>query len=584
LASGDCCAAILGILAVTIPRPKFLTRYSIMDLQRLFLFLIFSFSLVLIWDGWQRYQHPERFVQENVRANKDLPMPQASNLPSASQLTNLDPTSGIIGQQPVNRPAGKTMLVRTDILEAEISSVGGDISRLSLLKHPDGQDKSKPLVLFHRGEGTHNYVAQSGLLGNGLPNHNSQFVSEHDRYELSEGSNQLQVRLKASDESTLRATKVITFHRGSYLVDITYELENTSKHAVTASSYFQLVRNSVPPQGSSMFLPTFTGAAVYTDKEKFKKIDFLSIEKDKAEYPKLADDGWIGILQHYFVAAWLPKDKINREYFTRKLEGDAYSVGVILPLQTLDAGQRAVVSTSLYAGPAQVNLDQIAPGLGLTVDYGWLTIISTPLFWVMTLFHDWTLNWGVAIILLTVLIKLLFFPLSAASYRSMAKMRVVAPKLEKIKQQYSDDREQLNRAMMDLYKNERINPLGGCLPVLVQIPVFIALYWAILASVELRYAPFFGWITDLSAADPYYILPLIMGASMIVQMRLNPKPPDPLQAKVMQIMPIVFSVMFFFFPSGLVLYSIVNNVLSIGQQWFITRAAEIESKSDAAKR
>jgi YidC/Oxa1 family membrane protein insertase len=332
------------------------------------------------------------------------------------------------------------------------------------------------------------------------------------------------------------------------------------------------------------FLPTYTGAAVYTDKEKFQKVQFSAIEKGKTEYPKQADNGWIGILQHYFVVAWLPKEKSGREYFTRKLEGDSYSVGVILPAITINPGQKAVEGTSLYAGPARTNLDKIASGLGLTVDYGWLTIISTPLFWVMSLFYGWMGNWGISIILLTILIKMLFFPLSAASYRSMAKMRLVAPKLEKIKQQYADDREQLNRAMMDLYKTEKINPLGGCLPVLVQIPVFIALYWAILASVELRYAPFFGWITDLSAPDPYYILPVIMGTSMIIQMRLNPKPPDPLQAKVMQIMPIAFSLMFFFFPAGLVLYSIVNNVLSITQQWFITRAAEVENKGAAAKR
>ncbi|HYR05959.1 MAG TPA: membrane protein insertase YidC, partial [Gallionella sp.] len=276
--------------------------------------------------------------------------------------------------------------------------------------------------------------------------------------------------------------------------------------------------------------------------------------------------------------------KINREYFMRKLNGDAYSVGVVLSEQVVNPAQKVLVGTTLYAGPAQSNLDKVAPGLGLTVDYGWLTVLSAPLFWVMALFHDWTHNWGVAIILLTVLVKLLFFPLSAASYRSMAKMRVVAPKLEKIKQQCGSDREKLNRAMMDLYKTEKINPLGGCLPVVVQIPVFIALYWAILASVEMRYAPFFGWITDLSAADPYYILPLIMGASMIIQMRLNPKPADPMQARIMQIMPIAFSVIFFFFPAGLVLYSIVNNILSIGQQWYITKAAEDESKAVAAKR
>jgi len=549
-----------------------------MDLQRLFLFLIFVFSLGLVWDGWQRHQHPEQYVQQSAAINGNVTAPQV-NPPAAV-------TPAIIAQHSVQQSAGKIIHVKTDILEAEISTIGGDISRLALLKHPDGLDKNKPLVLFHRGTGTHNYVAQSGLLGAGLPNHNSPFISEQDQYVLAENAEQVQVRLTAEAGSTLKVTKLITFHKGSYLVDVAYELENTGQQAATTSSYFQLIRDSVALAGSSMFLPTYVGAAVYTDKEKFQKVEFPEIEKGKTDYPKQANDGWIGILQHYFVAVWLPKEKANREYFTRKLDGDAYSVGVILPEQVVNPGQKVLMGTTLYAGPAQVDLDKIAPGLGLTVDYGWLTVLSAPLFWVMALFHDWTHNWGIAIILLTVLIKLLFFPLSAASYRSMAKMRVVAPKLEKIKQQCAGDREKLNRAMMDLYKTEKINPLGGCLPVVVQIPVFIALYWAILASVEMRYAPFFGWITDLSAVDPYYILPLIMGASMIIQMRLNPKPADPMQARIMQIMPIAFSVIFFFFPAGLVLYSIVNNILSIGQQWYITRAAEAEaaSKGAAVKR
>ena len=547
-----------------------------MDLQRLFLFLIFVFSLGLVWDGWQRHQHPEQYVQQSAAINGNVTAPQV-NPPAAV-------TPAIIAQHSVQQSAGKIIHVKTDILEAEISTIGGVISRLALLKHPDGLDKNKPLVLFHRGTGTHNYVAQSGLLGAGLPNHNSPFISEQDQYVLAENAEQVQVRLTAEAGSTLKVTKLITFHKGSYLVDVAYELENPGQQAATTSSYFQLIRDSVALAGSSMFLPTYVGAAVYTDKEKFQKVEFPEIEKGKTDYPKQANDGWIGILQHYFVAVWLPKEKANREYFTRKLDGDAYSVGVILPEQVVNPGQKVLMGTTLYAGPAQVDLDKIAPGLGLTVDYGWLTVLSAPLFWVMALFHDWTHNWGIAIILLTVLIKLLFFPLSAASYRSMAKMRVVAPKLEKIKQQCAGDREKLNRAMMDLYKTEKINPLGGCLPVVVQIPVFIALYWAILASVEMRYAPFFGWITDLSAVDPYYILPLIMGASMIIQMRLNPKPADPMQARIMQIMPIAFSVIFFFFPAGLVLYSIVNNILSIGQQWYITRAAEDESKAAAAKR
>lgn len=558
-----------------------------MDLQRLFLFLIFVFSLGLVWDGWQRHQHPELYAQQNTRANESMPKtqatPPAATIPAVSAQT-APAQKGMVAQPPMLQAAGKTIHVKTDVLEAEINTIGGDISRLALLKHPDALDKNKPLELFHRGLGTHNYVAQSGLLGAGLPNHNSLFVSKQDEYILSENAEQIQVRLDAEGDSALKVSKLITFHKRSYLIDVAYELENTGLQAATASSYFQLVRDSVPPAGSSRFLPTYTGAAVYTDKGKFQKVGFQDIEKGKADYPKQSDDGWIGILQHYFVAAWLPKEKTNREYFTRKLDGDSYSIGVVFPVQTINPGEKALVNCALYTGPAQTNLDKIAPGLGLTVDYGWLTILSAPLFWVMSLFNDWTHNWGIAIILLTVLIKLLFFPLSAASYRSMAKMRVVAPKLEKIKQQCGNDREKLNRAMMDLYKTEKINPLGGCLPVVVQIPVFIALYWAILASVEMRYAPFFGWITDLSAADPYYILPLIMGASMIIQMRLNPKPADPMQAKIMQIMPIAFSVIFFFFPAGLVLYSIVNNILSIGQQWYITRAAEDESKGAAAKR
>jgi len=552
-----------------------------MDTQRLFLFLIFSFSLVLVWDGWQRYQHPEQYVQQGAVSNETLPKPaatqQSGSVPAASAQAS-------IAQQPARQALVKTVHVKTDTIEAEISTIGGDISRLALLKHPDGTDKSKSLVLFERGADTHNYVAQSGLLGDGLPNHNSAFVAEQERYELSGNAEQLQVRLTAEGSSALKVIKVLTFRKGSYLVEVAYELENTGSQAITASSYFQLIRDSAALAGSSAFLPTYVGAAVYTDKEKFQKVEFSAIEKGKSEYPKQANDGWIGILQHYFVAAWLPKDKNSREYFTRKLDGDSYSVGVILPSQAIAPGQKVSMGSELYVGPAQTNLDAIAPGLGLTVDYGWLTVLSAPLFWIMSLFNDWTHNWGIAIILLTVLIKLLFFPLSAASYRSMAKMRMVAPKLEKIKEQSGGDREKLNRAMMDLYKTEKINPLGGCLPVLIQIPVFIALYWAILASVEMRYAPFFGWITDLSAVDPYYILPVIMGASMIIQMRLNPKPTDPMQAKIMQIMPIAFSAIFFFFPAGLVLYSIVNNILSIGQQWYITKSAEDESKGAAVKR
>jgi YidC/Oxa1 family membrane protein insertase len=537
-----------------------------MDFQRLFLFLIFSFSLMMVWDGWQRYQHPQ-VEQQIATVKSDTPVPSIKSADVAAQATLIQPS----GKQ----TSGKIVKVKTDFISAEINTLGGDIQHLDFFKQADGQDKSKNFVLFERGVGTHDYVAQSGLLGTGLPNHTSLFTSEEDHYELKGDSDQLKIRLTAADVNGIAVVKTLTFHK-SYVIDISYEIKNDSAVAITPSAYFQLVRDGKDPVGGSKMVPTYTGAAVYTEKDKFEKVSFSDIDKAKIKYQKESDNGWIGMLQHYFVAAWIPADKIKREFFTRKLNDGLYSTGVILPVATIAPGQKAVITAPLYAGPAESNLNDIAPGLGLTVDYGWLTVIATPIFWMLTFIEGIVHNWGVAIIILTLLIKLLFFPLSAASYRSMAKMRLVAPKLEKIKQQHADDRERLNRAMMDLYKTEKINPLGGCLPVVIQIPVFIALYWSILASVELRNAPFFGWITDLSTADPYYVLPILMGASMFIQSKLNPKPPDPMQAKIMQIMPIAFSVVFFFFPAGLVLYSIVNNALSIAQQWYITRSTKAE--------
>lgn len=546
-----------------------------MDLQRLFLFLIFAFSTVLVWDGWQQYQHPEKYALQ-----------PATTIEGQKKSNGVVPAfaTALTQSQRKSVSESKIIHVKTDIYDVEISTVGGDISRLALLHHPDSADQNKPFILFENGSGTHNYTAQSGLLGDGLPNHNTVFTADQSNYELNSQADSVQVRMVAEQNSALSVVKVITFRRNDYVIDITYELTNNGTQSVTTNSYFQLVRDDVPPAGSSMFLPTYTGAAVYTEANKFQKVAFTDIAKSKQDYPKESNDGWIGMLQHYFVAAWLPNESAKREYFTRKLDGNMYSAGVVLGETTIQPGQSTKINSRLYAGPAKSELDAITPGLGLTVDYGWVTVIAAPLFWVMSFFHDWTGNWGIAIILLTVLIKLLFFPLSAASYRSMAKMRLVAPKLEKIKEQYGHDREQLNRSMMELYKTEKINPLGGCLPVMIQIPVFIALFWAILSSVEMRYAPFFGWITDLSVADPYFILPVLMGLSMIIQTRLNPTPLDPMQAKVMQIMPIAFSVVFFFFPAGLVLYSIVNNLLSIAQQWYITRISAEENKVVVAKR
>ncbi|MDD2720554.1 MAG: membrane protein insertase YidC [Gallionella sp.] len=543
-----------------------------MDFQRLFLFLIFSFSLMMVWDGWQRYQHPELVAQsETAPAKSDSP---ASNKAVTDQT--------LTAKQLVVAESGKIIKIKTDVIEAEINTTGGNIQHLDLLKHPDALDKNKGVILFDKGEGKNTYIAQSGLLGSEMPNHNTLFTASQDNYQLQDNENQVQIKMLAVSSSGVQVAKIFTFHKGSYVIDISYEISNSSKAEVKTSAYFQFIRGNEAPEGDSKMVPTYTGPAVYTEQEKFQKVAFGDIDKNKIPYPKESDNGWIGMLQHYFVAAWIPSEKTNREYFTRKLEGGLYSAGVVVPVSAIAPGKATVVDMRLYAGPAQSKLNKIAPGLGLSVDYGWLTILATPIFWMLTFLEGIVKNWGVAIILLTVMIKLAFFPLSAASYRSMGKMRAVAPKLEKIKQQYGDDRERLNKAMMELYKTEKINPLGGCLPMLIQIPVFIALYWSILASVEMRYAPFFGWITDLSKADPYYILPLIMGASMFLQSKLNPVPPDPIQAKVMQIMPVAFSVVFFFFPAGLVLYSIVNNVLSIAQQWYITREIGVEGAT--AKR
>ncbi len=543
-----------------------------MDMRRLFLFLIFSFSLIVLWGEWTRQNQPPVPITSLAAPSTNPSAPPAAKTAviTPQQVTTTPAES-------VAEPAGKKIHVTTDTFSVEINTAGGNIERLDLLQHRNANDQSKPISLLQR-QGNQVYVAQSGLLGQGLPTHNAVFSAAADEYKLVEGKDTLEVRLTAIGAESAQVTKIYTFHRGSYLVDVAYEIVNTGNAALTPSAYFQLVRDSTPPEGASSFVPTYTGAAVYTEQDKFLKVDFKDIEKNKVNLPKNPDNGWVGMLQHYFVSAWLPQGKGTREFYAKHLDGNLFSIGTILPMASIEPGKTATIVTPLYVGPAQTKLDDIAPGLGLTVDYGIFTIFAAPLFWLMSLLNDWVHNWGVAIILLTVLIKLAFFPLSAASYRSMAKMRVVAPKLEKIKEQYGDDRERLNRAMMDLYKTEQINPLGGCLPVLIQIPVFIGLYWAILESVELRHAPFFGWINDLSATDPYYILPIIMGVSMLIQSKLNPVPADPLQAKIMQIMPIAFSVVFFFFPAGLVLYSIVNNVLSITQQWYITRGEEAARK------
>jgi len=537
-----------------------------MDTQRLILFFVFSFSLLLLWEAWQKELRP---AAPAVPAS-----PLSAPAPGAPATA---PGASVVPA--VNAPqSGQRVRVRTDTVVAYIDTQGGDLVYLELLQHRDTIDGSKNLVLLGP---EHHYAAQSGLTG-GLPFHRTLFTTAELESTLVPGKDNLEVRLEANAPDGVKVTKILTFHRASYQIDITEEIRNGTASPVSTFAYFQLTRDGKAPPGDPRMAQTYTGAALYTEQDKFQKVPFSDI--DKGKFPsKKSSDGWVAIIQHYFVAALLPTDKVPRDFYASRLSEDLYSVGVKIPVGPVAPGSTARITVPLYAGPQdQDHLKALEPGLELVVDYGLFSVIAKPLFWVLKLFHSWLGNWGLAIILLTVVIKLIFFPLSAASYRSMAKMKLVTPRLMKLREQYADDKAKLNQAMMDMYKTEKINPLGGCLPILVQIPVFIALYWVLFESVELRNAPFYLWIKDLSAPDPWYVLPTLMMASMIVQTKMNPTPPDPVQAKVMMIMPFVFGVMFYFFASGLVLYWFVNNILSILQQWQITRM--IGGDKTSAKR
>ncbi len=577
-----------------------------MDIRRLILIVVFSFSLAMLWDAWQKYNHPQVVGQAPAVAaasGSPVPAPSAPDATGATGATGAKvPSSAVpaVAAQAAVRK-GEITTVKTDLFTAEVSAQGGDIVGLELNNYKEIVDKEKLFSLFGN---KHQYVAQSGLIGDGLPNHKTAYTVASGKRELATDDKTVQLRLEAPAVDGVQVAKVYTFTRGSYLIDVAYEINNRSQKEVAAHAYYQLQRDTVAPEGESSMVSTFTGPAVYTDQDKYQKIDFSDIEKNKAKFNNKADNGWIAMVQHYFVSAWIPQDKLQREYYVRKLEGGippVITTGVIVTVGNTAPGTKTSHSASLFAGPQiQSILDLLsqpvadgginAQGLPLVVDYGWLTIVAAPIFWCLEAIHKLVGNWGWAIVLLTICIKLIFFPLSAASYKSMAKMRAVTPRLTALKERCGDDKQKLNQEMMQLYKTEKINPLGGCLPIVVQIPVFIALYWALLGAVEMRDAPWISWITDLSAPDslfgvipwinmPVGPLPLIMMATMLIQTKLNPTPPDPIQAKVMMMMPFVFGFMFFSFPAGLVLYWVVNNVLSIAQQWQITRMIESGGKA-----
>src|SRR5882672_20218 len=549
-----------------------------MDTQRLILLFIFGFSVLMLWEAWQKETRPKP-APSAPAMQQGVPTPAPQQAPSASQ-----PGAAATGK-PAAPPAavpgagapaakGEVVRVRTDLLVAEIDTMGGTLKGLELLKHKDSADPSKSFVLMGPG---HRYEAESGLTVEGGPNHRTLWQAKGRDFALATGQDSIEVRLSAAGANGIVVDKVYVFRRDSYVIDVTLEIQNKGSAPMAPYAYFQFTHDGKPAASANTVAETFgaqsfVGFAVYSKEKAYEKVHPSDIDKGKVDIQKRSDNGWLAFVQHYFVSAWIPAEGVTRDYGATKRPDGVYAGNVVIQSATIAPGSAAQIKVPMYAGPQeQRRLKATAPGLDLVVDYGWLAIIAWPLFWLLERFHEFTGNWGVAIILLTVLIKVIFFPLSAASYKSMAKMKLVTPRLTKIREMYGHDRQKMNQAMMELYKTEKINPLGGCFPILVQIPVFIALYWVLLAAIELRHAPFILWIKDLAALDPYFVLPILMTITMVLQTRMNPVPPDPVQAQVMKFMPFVFSIFFFFFPAGLVLYWLVNNILSILQQWQIQR-------------
>jgi len=519
----------------------------------------------MLWDQWQHHINPAL----NLPTTE-----QAISVPSTgrslySKAPSLKSSLALNENFTANKPGArvKTTTITTDVFKAKISPVGGELVSLELLKYKDPVDPNKNMVLFD-SRPAHTYLANTGLIGGKFPTHKSLFTILAGRHTLDD-SGRISLAMEAN-KGGVKLTKVYTLRKSDYLISIKHIITNNNNVPISPSIYLQLTRDGNPPKGEQRFVHTFTGVSSYTKSEKFQKFSFKDIENKKIEHLNRANNGWFALIQHYFVSAFIPQDKAPREIFVEKISDNLYTIGNVLPLGMIAPGAQVTMNAQLYSGPEiQTDMEAIAPGLELVKDYGWLTIIAKPIFWMMMQIYKVLGNWGWTIIALTVLIKIIFFPLSATSYRSMAKMKSISPKVAAIRERFKSEPQKMNQAMMELYRIEKINPLGGCLPIIIQIPVFISLYWVLLSSVEIRNASWLGWIHDLAAPDPLYILPAVMAFSMFIQARLNPKPPDPVQARVMMFMPLVFSIMFFFFPSGLVLYWVTNNILSIAQQWFI---------------
>ena len=552
-----------------------------MDNQRLFLFVALSFVVLLLWQSWMEDYGPASQVETAVVENAQSPA-TATALPAGSADT-ADIPGAPADMATMERALpdtdvlkkGQFIDVTTDLFHIKIDTTGGDLRQADLLDYKATTDPDSPPFRLLNDSLPNLFVIQSGLRASvgTEPTHHVVYTAEQGGYRMADDADELQVSMIWRSPEGVEVVKRYIFHRGSYAVGLQHEVRNNSTAEWQGRQYRQLQRTQVAETGQSSFIYTYMGGVIYSPEEKYEKITFEDMLDEKLD--RSITDGWAAMLQHYFLGALIPASAETDRYYTNTLSSSRYVIGMISPNREVAPGSSALYETTIFIGPKlQDEMKQLAPGLELTVDYGLLTVLAQPLFWLLKTLHGLLGNWGWAIVCVTILIKLAFYKLSETSYKSMANMRKLAPRMKTLKERYGDDRQKMNQAMMEMYKKEKINPLGGCLPIVVQIPVFIALYWVLLESVELRHAPFILWITDMSSPDPYYILPLLMGATMLIQQRLNPAPMDPIQAKVMMMLPIVFTVFFAFFPSGLVLYWVVNNTLSIAQQWVITRRIE----------
>ncbi len=566
-----------------------------MDFQRLILFGALGMVLLLLWQAWLEHESGQQSATAtSTQLAQSVSPGMAQQSGAATSATATDdvpqapttrqsPEPGATTTVPVNQtlPSAQRVVVETDIVRAEIDTNGGDLRYLELLTYPVAVDQpDEPFVLLN-DSGADLFLIQGGLLGSGheFPNHHTPFSTRATDVRLAPGENSVSVDLDWTSTDGVSYRKTFTFHRNSYYIDVTFSVNNQSASDWSGYQYQQILRTQVVEQSSGLGffgrLPSYKGGAIFTPEDKYQKIDFEDMSE--ANLARATPSGWVAMLQHYFVGALLlQKDDADYELYSNVTQRDSaprYLIGYKTTRPaSIPAGATRTLGSRMYVGPKETQrLIKADAKLELTVDYGWLTPVSSPLFWIMTYIQRVVNNWGVSIILLTLLVKLVFFPLSAASYKSMARMKKMQPRMKTLKERFGDDKQKFQQAMMEIYKKEKINPLGGCLPIVIQIPVFIALYWVLLESVELRQAPFALWIEDLSLQDPYYVLPVLMGASMFGQQLLNPAPMDPMQQKIMMALPLVFTVFFLWFPSGLVLYWLVNNVLSIAQQWVITR-------------